>query len=159
MFVVSSPENVVEQCQGGEEFYLNCPDEATHIINNLPVTVPPSLAEAKTKKRREISTEFDTSLSSGRVQSSLGFAIDARRSGTKNDADNLLGLLRFMKRNNVATVTITDADDVDHPGIDMGDVEILLEEITNHGVSLFEGKRLRVAALNAATTLAEVETV
>ncbi|MBV5336780.1 MAG: hypothetical protein J0653_01915 [Deltaproteobacteria bacterium] len=29
------------QCQYGEEFYLNCPPEATHIINNEPVTIIP----------------------------------------------------------------------------------------------------------------------
>ena len=30
---------ITEQCREGEEFYLNCPPEATHIINNYPVIV------------------------------------------------------------------------------------------------------------------------
>lgn len=36
------PENMVDiQCQDGEEFYLNCPPDATHIIGNEPVAVAP----------------------------------------------------------------------------------------------------------------------
>lgn len=33
--------NISEQTHPGEEFYLNCPPEATHIINNEPVTIIP----------------------------------------------------------------------------------------------------------------------
>jgi len=35
------PCNIDIQCQDSEEFYLNCPLEATHIINNEPVTIIP----------------------------------------------------------------------------------------------------------------------
>ena len=57
--VTSSPNMVSVQCQEGEEFYLNCPDSATHIINNEPVTIipeviPPTLEEVKTAKCIEI---------------------------------------------------------------------------------------------------------
>lgn len=34
-------DSVGNQCQDGEEFYLNCPLTATHIINNEPVTITP----------------------------------------------------------------------------------------------------------------------
>jgi hypothetical protein len=38
--VVEMPPAFISiQCQSGEEFYLNCPDSATHIINDLPVTI------------------------------------------------------------------------------------------------------------------------
>ena len=56
------PEGIVDiQCGDGEEFYLNCPDDATHIINNEPVTiipevVPPTLEEAQGAKYAEIRT-------------------------------------------------------------------------------------------------------
>jgi hypothetical protein len=41
---------IESQIGAGEEFYLNCPPEATHIINNEPVTIipepiPPTEAE------------------------------------------------------------------------------------------------------------------
>lgn len=39
--VVAPPDHISVQCQEGEEFYLNCPSEATHIINNEPVTIAP----------------------------------------------------------------------------------------------------------------------
>jgi len=39
---VDCPAGQVDlQCQAGEEFYLNCPPGATHIINNEPVTIAP----------------------------------------------------------------------------------------------------------------------
>lgn len=55
----SSPEDVAKQVGYCEEFYLNCPDTATHIINNEPVTivpevVPPTLEEVKATKCIEI---------------------------------------------------------------------------------------------------------
>jgi hypothetical protein len=35
------PASMVDiQCDTGEDFYLNCPDTATHIINDDPVTIP-----------------------------------------------------------------------------------------------------------------------
>jgi hypothetical protein len=37
---VTTPESMLpDQCQLGQEFYLNCPDPATHIINGEPVKV------------------------------------------------------------------------------------------------------------------------
>lgn len=58
-FMLSDPSTVAIQCQEGEEFYLNCPDTATHIINNEPVTitpevVPPTLNEVKAAKLAEL---------------------------------------------------------------------------------------------------------
>ena len=55
----SSPEDVANQVGYCEEFYLNCPDTATHIINNDPVTivpevVPPALEEVKAAKYAEL---------------------------------------------------------------------------------------------------------
>lgn len=39
---LSCPSSMISAvCEAGEEFYLNCPGEATHIINNKPVTIIP----------------------------------------------------------------------------------------------------------------------
>ena len=45
-FVETIPAQLALQCQDGEEFYLNCPTTATHIINNQPEThkVVPSVS-------------------------------------------------------------------------------------------------------------------
>ena len=58
-YVGSSAEDVGYQVGGGEEFYLNCPEAATHIINDEPVTivpevVPPTLEEARAEKYAEL---------------------------------------------------------------------------------------------------------
>lgn len=54
---------LLAQVQEGEEFFLNCPDWATHIIDNEPVKVepppppPPTLDEARAAKEQAIRTE------------------------------------------------------------------------------------------------------
>lgn len=58
-FVCCPYSLIQDQCGDGEEFYLNCPDTATHIIDNEPVTivpevVPPTLGEVKAKKYADI---------------------------------------------------------------------------------------------------------
>lgn len=58
-FVCCPYSLIQDQCGDGEEFYLNCPDTATHIIDNEPVTivpevVPPTLAEVKAAKCIEV---------------------------------------------------------------------------------------------------------
>lgn len=42
-FITCPPDHVAIQCGEGEEFYLNCPYDATHIIDNLPVNIPPPI--------------------------------------------------------------------------------------------------------------------
>jgi len=55
------------QCFEGEEFFLNCPTEATHIINGEPVSILPTidLADAKTMKWEEIKKARDAEELSG----------------------------------------------------------------------------------------------
>ena len=54
---------VMEQLAEGEEIYLNCPAEATHIVDGAPVVLappeppPPTLEEARSIKEAEIRTE------------------------------------------------------------------------------------------------------
>lgn len=47
-------DQIADQCGPGEEFFLNCPPSATHIINNEPVTIipePPQLTEEELLQR------------------------------------------------------------------------------------------------------------
>jgi len=39
--VTTVPDHVALQIHEGEEFYLNCPEDATHITDNAPVTIAP----------------------------------------------------------------------------------------------------------------------
>lgn len=55
-FVDCPPDHIDIQCQDGEEFFLNCPDDATHIINNEPVHInhpPPTTEQLLSKIRVE----------------------------------------------------------------------------------------------------------
>jgi hypothetical protein len=52
-------DHALGQCAEGEEFYLNCPESATHIINNEPVTIVPepyvpTLDECKATQKEKI---------------------------------------------------------------------------------------------------------
>jgi hypothetical protein len=38
-FIIGPPEMVESYLEEGKEIYLNCPDAATHIVNNEPVTI------------------------------------------------------------------------------------------------------------------------
>ena len=45
----SGPEyQAAVQCNEGEEFYLNCPNDATHIVDQMPVARPPELTPQET---------------------------------------------------------------------------------------------------------------
>ena len=35
----TSPNNIILNCEVSEEFYLNCPCAATHIIKNEPIEI------------------------------------------------------------------------------------------------------------------------
>lgn len=158
---VACPESVDEQLVffDNSEFYLNCPADATHIINNEPVTIEyqPTLAELKESKRRQISDAFDRDMASGRVQSALGFAMDARRSATKNDLQNMEALAAHMSDSNETTAIITDADNIDHADISLEQVKTIISELQEFGLGLYAAKRARIAALKAALTPEEVE--
>lgn len=39
--VVCPCDHIETQCSAGQDFFLNCPPNATHIINGKPVTVAP----------------------------------------------------------------------------------------------------------------------
>lgn len=64
---ITCPESMVaDQTAPGEEFYLNCPEWATHIIDNEPVRIepppppeppPPTLEEARAAKEQAIRIE------------------------------------------------------------------------------------------------------
>ena len=80
-FVQGIPENILLNIQEGEEFFLNCPDDATHIIDNEPVTiipevVPPTLAESKTAKLAELAAARYTEEIGGVVVGSVTIATD-----------------------------------------------------------------------------------
>jgi hypothetical protein len=161
-FIDSPPDQVAQQCLDGEEFFLNSPAGATHIINHFPTVLlePPATIEmARQLKRVSISIEFDRALSSGRTLSSLGFYIDARRSGTKNDLQNMEELASQMAAYSLETTTITDADDIDHEGITLDQVNTLANEIRTYVFTLFAAKRSRVAALLAASTPEEIDAI
>lgn len=62
---VTSPLlDAINEAQFGEEFYLNCPSDATHIIDNEPVTItpepiPPTEAEIVQRLTTEIQSYLD----------------------------------------------------------------------------------------------------
>lgn len=60
--VASAPQEfIANQCGDGEEFYLNCPREATHIINNEPVTIvaTPTESDIVSKLEKAVQDHLD----------------------------------------------------------------------------------------------------
>lgn len=118
-----------------------------------------SLDELKAQKRALISQAFDTAVSQGRFDSSLGFPMDARRSATKNDLQNMREVLSLMQDLGLPSVAVTDADDKEQAGITQEQLQALIVEIRNYGMGLFEYKRQLVAQLEAAQTAEEIAAV
>ena len=80
-FVCCPYSLIQDQCGDGEEFYLNCPDTATHIIDNEPVTivpevVPPTLGEVKAAKLAELASARYTEEVGGIVVGGVTIATD-----------------------------------------------------------------------------------
>jgi hypothetical protein len=79
---------------------------------NEPIVVSESeLIVLKAAKKDELLNLFEEQFKNGKFMSSLGFEVDNRRYGSKNDKDNLLSLIDlgiyFFKDANNATHTLT----------------------------------------------------
>lgn len=60
--IVQCPESMLDlQMEDGEDFFLNCPTGATHIIDNTPTTIstPPSFEERVREYTRKVQQWMD----------------------------------------------------------------------------------------------------
>lgn len=120
---------------------------------------PPTFDELKEDKRKDVSSWFDKEIAQGKVNSSLGFPVDARRSSEKNDLQNMRELLTFMQDYGVETVTVVGADNLSHEGITQAQIAVLAGEIRDFGFALYEQKRQKIANIDNAPSKEELDLI
>lgn len=154
-FIGGPPDQIEIECQDGEEFYLNCPPEATHIIDNEPVTIIPEipLDQLNIAKRCEINAARDNE--ELRPFEYLGKMFDADEKAVRRLGLSIQAAQTALLAGQTFTITWTCAD---NSTIDLDQTQMLgvLEAMMRRGVELHEKARALKAQVDAATTAAEV---
>ena len=155
-FMVSDPSTVAIQCQEGEEFYLNCPDTATHIINNEPVTitpevVPPTLEEAKAAKLAELASARYTEEIGGIVVGSVTIATGRESQAMMTGAyvslkQGLMQSVNWKGDDGWVTATLTE-------------IEPIAQAVSQHIQACFTKESQLAAQVAAAETVEAVNAI
>jgi hypothetical protein len=159
--VIAPPDMIDLQVGTGQEFFLNPPEEATHIIDNVPVVVPPpdpTLQQVKAAKLTEIKRAFECECMAGTIMTSLGFSMDARRSGVNNDLENMQELATYMEEVGATYAEVTDANNQTQVCL-LVQVQQIAKEIRAAGLLRYQKKFTLRNQVNAATTKEEVEAI
>ena len=154
---VSCPVSTVDiQCQEGEEFYLNCPLDATHIINNEPVTIipeviPPSLEEVKEAKLAELASARYTEEIGGIVVGSVTIATDRESQAMMTGAyvslkQGLMQSVNWKGDDGWVTATLTE-------------IEPIAQAVGQHIQACFTKESQLAAQVAAATTVEAVNAI
>lgn len=154
---VFCPESHVDlQCGEGEEFYLNCPDCATHIINNEPVTiipevVPPTLTEVKTAKLAELAAARYTEEIGGIVVGNVTIATDRESQAMLTGAcvslkQGLMQSVNWKGDDGWVTATLTE-------------IELIAQAVGQHVQTCFTKESQLAAQVTAAETVEAVNAI
>ena len=154
---VSCPVSTVDiQCQEGEEFYLNCPNDATHIINNEPVTiipevVPPTLEDVKTAKLAELASARYTEEVGGIVVGGVTIATDRESQSMLTGAyvslkQGLMQSVNWKGDDGWVTATLTE-------------IEPIAQAVGLHVQQCFTKESQLSAQVNAASTIEAVNAI
>lgn len=154
--VSCAPSKVDIQADTGQEYYLNCPPEATHIIDNEPVTIGPTLDAIKAVARAEINSQRD------RAESLpfdyLGKQFDADPISIKRLTLAVQAAQSAIIAGQTFTITWTCAD---NSTIDLDEQQMLgaLQAMMLRGVELHEKARALKTQIDAAETAEEVAAI
>lgn len=154
--VTSSPNMVSVQCQEGEEFFLNCPETATHIIDNelvtiIPEVVPPTLEEVKAAKLAELAAARYTEEVGGTVVGSVTIATD------RESQAMLTGAYVSLKQG--LTQSVDWKSDDGWVAATLTEIEPIAQAVGQHVQACFTEERQLAAQVEAAATVEEVNSI
>jgi len=112
------------------------------------------LDDAKELKTSEIKHAFDKEFRDGKVESSLGFVTDCRRSDTKNDRENLQ--LRIDA--GIFPINWKDAEGIDHPLTEV-EAKKLSSEMGAEVLKRFEKKWSLQKSIEDATNVSQLQEI
>ena len=150
-FITCHPEHLPQQRKEGEEFYLNCPPDATHIIDNEPVTIVPeavplTLEEAKSAKLKEIADDRYR-------EETGGITVGSSTIATDRDSQALVtGAYVSLQQGFVATVNWKGENE--WVSLTLAELEPIAQAVSMHVQACF-AKEGQLAAQVAAAETAE----
>ena len=113
----------------------------------------------KSTKLNEITSSFENELQNGHFLSvTLGIEVDCRRSATKNDKQNVEGLISNMSRNSKATVNYVGYSEI-KTNVTKTQLETLVAEMEDHVLALYEKKWMKQSEIQSATTVEQVKAI
>lgn len=125
-------------------------------MDNKKIAV--KLSAAKSLKKAEISSLFDEVCIHGIYTSTvLGIIVDCRRTDTKNDYQNVVGLISSMNRNNIEHVGYVGVYDTVNATKDQ--IQQLAYEMEDRAISLYNQKWGYLEELAKAKTVKEIESI
>jgi len=122
------------------------------------VIEPLTLDQAKTNKLAEISSAFDNEMRTGTALTKDSWSIDARRSDTKNDLQNMQVLLSTMQRNGDISTMVKGADNMLY-SCWVEDIEALIVLLEETATARYNKKFMLESTVAAAQTIEIVESV
>jgi len=138
--------------------YTNCYwDDNEKLVK--AITDVELLEEAKEIKTKEIDSAFNNEVSTGHFMSTtLEIEIDCRRSTTKNDLQNVQGLMSYMVRNGITTT--------DYRGVSKTKSNVTISQLTDicgemedHVLGLYNKKWILEAQINACTNKEQLDAI
>ena len=122
------------------------------------VTWSDDMEKLSAAKLSEIADAFSEAIKNGSfVSASLGINVDCRRSNTKNDYQNVQGLLSRMNRDGIESVTYIGVSEL--VTATKAQIQALLYEMEDHVAALYAKKWALEAQIEAATTADELRTI
>ena len=116
------------------------------------------LDAVKSAKRAEITAAFESSFLNGSfLSTTLGIEVDCRRSGTKNDEQNVRGLISRMTRDGIKTVKYKGK--TESATATLAQIQSLQYEMEDYGASLYAKKWAAEDALANAQSMEEIEKI
>ncbi len=152
----SPPSEVSIQCRDGEEFYLGCPPDATHIIDNEPVTivpevVPPTLADAKESKLKELAADRYR-------EETGGITVGSAIISTDRDSQAMMtGALLSLKSGLVASVNWKGENE--WVSLTLAELEPIAQAVSMHVQACFTKEGQLAAQVAAAQTVEVVSAI
>lgn len=123
------------------------------------LVVRPDLSERKTEKKLEMINHFNRELETGWFHSdALGIDIDCRRTNTKNDLQNVQGLISNMTRKGKGTITYVGKTEIKQ-NVNKTQLTDLTAEMEDYALALYEKKWTLEAQVNVCTTIQELDNI
>ena len=113
----------------------------------------------KSAKINEIISTFENELQTGHfLSTSLGIEVDCRRSSSKNDKQNVEGLISNMTRKNKTKINYVGYTEI-CPNVTQAQLTELVAEMEDYVLGLYEKKWVLQTQIENASTIDEVKNI